>query len=169
MGPLRTIFQEAVMRVETKASLGREPPLGAHLAAARIGYRHHGVYVGDGKVAHYVGLWRRRRSGCIEEVTLSGFALGRAVRIVDHPSSAYAPAEIVARARSRIGENRYRLLTNNCEHFCNWCVSGRSHSAQTERPLALIIGALTCVTGLVTSLAATIGANLEGVGVRLHP
>jgi hypothetical protein len=133
------------MRVATKASLDREPPLGAHLEAARIGYHHHGVYVGDGKVAHYVGLWRRCEAGCIEEVTLSAFALGRAVRIVDYPSSAYAPEEIVARARSRIGENRYRLLTNNCEHFCNWCVSGRSHSAQTERPLALILRALTCV------------------------
>jgi Lecithin retinol acyltransferase len=39
----------------------------------------------------------------------------------------------VRRARSRIGEDDYRLLTNNCEHFCNWCLCGVSRSAQVER------------------------------------
>jgi hypothetical protein len=149
------------MRVATrKASLDREPPLRAHLEAARIGYRHHGTYVGDGKVARYDGLCRRRKSGRISEVTLSAFALGRAVRIVDHPGCACAREEIVARARSRIGENRYRLVTNNCEHFCNWCVNRRSHSAQTERPVALALRALTRVAGCITSVAATIESEL---------
>jgi hypothetical protein len=31
------------------------------------------------------------------------------------------------RARSRAGENCYRLLTNNnCEHFCEWCLRGKA-------------------------------------------
>jgi len=46
---------------------------------------------------------------------------------------AFAPAEIVARARSRLGEDRYRLTTNNCEHFCHWCRNGEPASAQVER------------------------------------
>jgi hypothetical protein len=33
---------------------------------------------------------------------------------------------------SRVGENRYRLLTNNCEHFCNWCLWGKSYSEQVR-------------------------------------
>jgi len=70
-------------------------------------------------------------------VTLSRFALGRPVRIVEHLKSAYSPEEIVRRAQSRLGENDYRLLTNNCEHFCNWCLSGVSHSDQVQRPLQL--------------------------------
>jgi hypothetical protein len=47
--------------------------------------------------------------------------------------------------RSRLGENDYRLLTNNCEHFCNWCLSGVSLSAQVARPFGLpfrVLGAL---------------------------
>ncbi|MNG28404.1 NC domain protein [compost metagenome] len=39
---------------------------------------------------------------------------------------------MVRRALSRMGENRYRVLTNNCEHFCNWCLYGRSTSAQVR-------------------------------------
>jgi hypothetical protein len=38
----------------------------------------------------------------------------------------------VLRARSRLGERRYDLLNNNCEHFCNWCLLGESRSQQIE-------------------------------------
>jgi Lecithin retinol acyltransferase len=116
----------------------QEPPLGSHLTAARRGYWHHGVYVGKSRVVHYSGfsggLWQ---CGPVEEVSLARFAMGHAVRIIEHPQSPYSPGEIVRRARSRIGENDYRLLTNNCEHFCNWCLNGVSHSAQVPRPLQL--------------------------------
>jgi hypothetical protein len=96
------------------------------------------VYVGAGRVVHYSGLsgslWQ---CGPVEEVSLPRFADGRPMQIVEHPYSPYSPAEIVRRARSRVGENDYRLLTNNCEHFCNWCLSGLSHSDQVQRPLQL--------------------------------
>jgi hypothetical protein len=45
--------------------------------------------------------------------------------------------EVVRRARSRIGEDNYRLLTNNCEHFCEWCLRGEPRSYQVEARLAL--------------------------------
>jgi len=51
----------------------------------------------------------------------------------------YSPEEIVRRVRSRLGENDYRLLTNNCEHFCNWGLNGVGRSAQAERLLRLPI------------------------------
>jgi hypothetical protein len=67
----------------------------------------------------------------------------QAVRIIEHFEPHYSPEEIVPRARSRLGENHYRLLANNCEHFCNWCLSGVSHSPQVERRLPLrLFGAL---------------------------
>jgi hypothetical protein len=40
--------------------------------------------------------------------------------------------EVVRRARLRLGENRYHLLTNNCEHFCEWCIRGESRSLQVD-------------------------------------
>ena len=45
-------------------------------------------------------------------------------------------AQIVGRARSRLGEDRYRFLSNNCEHFSEWCVNGEPRSPQVERLLA---------------------------------
>ena len=123
----------------------QKPPLGAHLTTSRRGYNHHGVYVGRGRVVRYAGLSGFWQGGPVEEVSLSRFVNGHPMRIVDHLESRYSPDEIVRRARSRLGENDYRLLTNNCEHFCNWCHSGVSHSAQVQRPLRLpfrVLGAL---------------------------
>jgi hypothetical protein len=127
------------------SGLKREPPLGAHLTTSRRGYTHHGVYVGDGQVVHYSGLSGSWQCGPVEEVSVARFSAGREVRIIGHPTSVFSSEEIARRARSRLGENDYRLLTNNCEHFCNWCSTGVSHSRQVERPLVLplrLLGAL---------------------------
>jgi len=124
------------------ASLRQEPALGAHLTTSRRGYAHHGMYVGHGRVVHYSGFSGFWQCGPVEEVSLSRFAVGCPVQIVDHDRTPYSPEEIVRRARSRIGENDYRLLTNNCEHFCNWCLCGVSRSAQVERRWQLPFRAL---------------------------
>lgn len=44
----------------------------------------------------------------------------------------YEPDEIVQRARSMIGTKlgTYNLLSNNCEHFANWCRCGKLVSHQ---------------------------------------
>lgn len=44
----------------------------------------------------------------------------------------YSPEETVARARSRIGEEKYNLAINNCEHFAIWCKTGVHESHQVN-------------------------------------
>jgi hypothetical protein len=108
------------------------PPLAAHVLTARTGYTHHGIYVGDGRVVHYRGLSRHLRAGPVEEVSLAEFAQGHPVRVRPHADPRFDRQDVIERARSRLGENAYRLLSNNCEHFCEWCVLGRSRSRQIE-------------------------------------
>jgi len=117
--------------IERALAPGEEPPFGAHLTSPRSIYRHHGIYVGRGRVIHYAGLARGLRPGPVEEVSLEGFAHGRPV-CVRTDRATFDRAEVVRRARRRLGEAQYRLLTNNCEHFCQWCVSGNSRSEQVE-------------------------------------
>jgi hypothetical protein len=107
-------------------------PLGAHLVTPRRGYVHHGIYVGDGNVVHYAGLAGGLHRGPVEEVPLARFTRGRPVWIKSHGSSNFDRAEVLQRARSRVGEDCYQLLTNNCEHFCEWCLHGEHRSYQVE-------------------------------------
>jgi hypothetical protein len=114
----------------------REPRIGAHIIAPRRGYTHHGIYVGRGRVVQYGGLSWGLRRGPVEEVPLSQFAQGRMIWIRLHESSGLDRDEVVRRARLRLGENRYHVLTNNCEHFCEWCVRGEHRSYQVDELVA---------------------------------
>jgi Lecithin retinol acyltransferase len=84
----------------------------------------------------YGGLSRGVRRGPVEEVPLSQFAQGHRIWIRLQDSSGLDRNEVVHRARSRLGENRYHVLTNNCEHFCEWCVRGEHRSYQVDELVA---------------------------------
>lgn len=105
------------------------PALGAHLVTPRRGFTHHGIYVGNGRVIHYGGLSTGFQIRPVEEITLAEFA-GEFGWLVKSQPALFNGAEIVRRARSRVGEDSYQLVKNNCEHFCLWCRVGRAHSEQ---------------------------------------
>ena len=111
-------------------------PLGAHIVTPRRWYTHHGIYVGAGQVVHYEGLSSSLRRGRIAKVSLAEFAHGHPVRLHDEADVAYCGIEVVARACSRLGEDAYDVLRNNCEHFCTWCLIGAARSPQVERLLS---------------------------------
>ncbi|WP_080758169.1 lecithin retinol acyltransferase family protein [Pseudomonas fluorescens] len=104
-------------------------PIGAHLVSPRRFYMHHGIYLGRGEVAHYSGFSSSLKAGPVEITDLTDFASNKPVWLM-RERGRFSNEEIVKRARSRVGENRYKLLSNNCEHFCSWCISGKSYSAQ---------------------------------------
>jgi hypothetical protein len=113
-----------------------EPSLGSHLVTPRRGYLHHGIYVGARKVVHYPGHAHGLRRGPVEEIPFAHFARGQRVWVRLNAPSDFDVREVVCRARSRVGEDRYRLLTNNCEHLCEWCLRGTARSFQVEAWLA---------------------------------
>lgn len=114
----------------------REPPFGAHMVTPRRGYTHHGIYVGRSRVVQYGGLSHGLRRGPVEEVSLSDFAQGCPMWVRMEESRWFDRNEVVRRARLRLGENRYHVLTNNCEHFCEWCVRGEHRSYQVDDVIA---------------------------------
>lgn len=140
-------------------------PLGAHLVTERHGYAHHGIYAGAGRVIHYAGFARALQAAPVEETTLEAFAAGFGIAIRPEPCARFAGQQAVERARSRLGENAYRLLTNNCEHFCSWCLSGESRSEQVEACLRHPRAALHAAWLL---LAAVLQAELGGLSLGLH-
>ena len=97
-------------------------------------YQHYGVDCGDGTVIHY-----RKPSETIERTSLETFARGNPIYVAKHANGfSYIPDVVVERAESRLGEHKYNLLFNNCEHFANWCKTGISESPQVKNFVPLI-------------------------------
>lgn len=89
-------------------------------------YEHHGIDCGDGTVIHYSKASSEPR---IARTPYEVFSWSKSVFVKRYTTS-YVPDVAVARAESRLGEQQYNLLTNNCEHFATWCKTGRNESLQ---------------------------------------
>ncbi|MEM9806397.1 MAG: lecithin retinol acyltransferase family protein [Cyanobacteria bacterium P01_D01_bin.56] len=90
-----------------------------------VPYQHHGIDCGDGTVIHY----RKVGTATITRTSIESFARGNPVHTLPR-SVSFIPDVVISRAESRLGEQRYNLFFNNCEHFANWCTTGESISPQ---------------------------------------
>ncbi|MDX2098829.1 MAG: lecithin retinol acyltransferase family protein [Leptolyngbyaceae cyanobacterium bins.59] len=90
-------------------------------------YEHHGIDCGDGTVIHYQKL----DEATVSRTSLDKFRSGRMVYVKNYPVS-FIPDVVVRRAESRLGEQQYNLLSNNCEHFATWCKTGKNDSPQVR-------------------------------------
>jgi hypothetical protein len=89
-------------------------------------YEHHGIDCGDGSIIHY-----RKPSEIIEKTSLATFTRGNKIYLKQYIKEfCFIPEIVVQRAISRLGEQKYNLLFNNCEHFATWCKTGISYSEQ---------------------------------------
>ena len=159
------LHADRVPRISARVSDAPEQLVpGMHLIVYRRGYTHHGIYLGDGRVVHYAGRIKYPH-GLIEEISLAEFSEGRALRAEKWRTGRFNGNEIVRRARSRLGERRYDLLRNNCEHFCNWCRLGENRSFQVElltAPVRLLRSAALRVCATYRSFRGVPAATGDG-------
>jgi hypothetical protein len=117
--------------------------IGSHLVTPRIGYQHHGIYIGQNRVIHLTSKSK------VEEISLSKFTNGNGYSIRPFQSK-FSRQKIVDRALSRLGNDNYNVIFNNCEHFCHWCIHNEHRSQQVNN------AALTTSTGLAVAQASTV-------------
>ncbi|MGC8122114.1 lecithin retinol acyltransferase family protein, partial [Marinobacter sp. VGCF2001] len=108
------------------------PKIASHLVTPRFGYTHHGLYIGNGQVIHYSGFGNEMRGGPVEQVDIQTFCNGENYEIQYHNHVRFTPEQIVDRAKSKLGESKYNLIFNNCEHFVNWCIDNLATSRQVN-------------------------------------
>lgn len=90
-----------------------------HLFVQRLGYTHHGLYIGHGKVIHYLKVK-------VTADSLETFADGAKIhkKSEDESPRCYSIEKVIKRAYSRLDEDNYSVLFNNCENFVRWCRTG---------------------------------------------
>lgn len=131
---------------------------GDHLYVNCGAYDHHGIDCGDETVIHYEGKYRGGRITRVPKMTFANgkiihvrqysektvavaladgktavlLADGKTIYLRDLLEKSYSPEAVVVRAESRLGEEGYDLIFNNCEHFATWCKTGIHKSKQSE-------------------------------------
>ena len=135
--------------------------VGDVIGVSRGAYEHYAIYIGDGQVIHYEGdfsdfkgrisirkapfsdFLKRNKSYFVvsfegkypvkiqstTKFIANGYYECKNTRI----NKVFSPEETVQRALNRVGETRYNLISNNCEHFAMWCKTGVSESMQVNK------------------------------------
>ena len=104
-----------------------KPYKGAHIFVSQkrfgIKYQHHGIYIGDSRVIHFQG------GEGICEISLERFCRSSRNKCygVIHSNRRGTRDKVVERAKKAKKEQnfKYNLLVENCEHFANYCRSGK--------------------------------------------
>ena len=108
---------------------------------------HHGVYLGNGMVAHYCSGGRDSatkkiasstsaphcdmavRITCLHSFVSSGINIKK----VEYNDEGFFEKSCVARiAVQAVGEEGFSLMWNNCEHFSRYCTTGNRESMQIK-------------------------------------
>lgn len=123
----------------------KPPVMGDHIRVKRMHglYTHHGIYVSDNEVIHFTGTDDDNIMDSSKNMVISSdlnfFLKDGELEVKEYTDEEfqdlYAPDQIVAYARSCLGDDGYNLIFNNCEHFANVCTLGRFRSHQVERLL----------------------------------
>lgn len=134
---------------------------GDMIGVSRGAYEHYAIYVGDNRVIHYAADGSDSNGEIsIHEAPFEEFIKNSTSYFVIsfegkypvkiHSSTRfissgyydyanikfekkYSNQETINRAYSRIGESKYSLIRNNCEHFALWCKTGNAESLQVRR------------------------------------
>lgn len=141
---------------------------GQHIRVKRVGYYHHGIDIGKRRVIHFTGEPGSKSDASILETGIADILDGGELEIVEYAES-FPINEIVERAKSRLGETKYNLAFNNCEHFARWCVTGQHKSEQVTQATGR--AGATVGTGVLASSSLTVvssvgsAAGLSGAGI----
>ena len=133
-------------------------PIGAHLVVKHFAYSHHGIYIGRGRVIHYSGFAHFYKKRPIEITTLAEFCHGKKIDVVQYQQPKYSGRNVVRRMRSRMKENNYHLIINNCEHLCTWAITGVESSPQVVRMMNRLttIGYVSSIMSYMNSMLLTL-------------
>jgi hypothetical protein len=143
---------------------------GDHLRASRdLPYHHDGIDLGNGSVIHFAAdPGGNKATACIRVDSYADFAGAGAITVRPY-GPGFNPEETIARAESRLGEQGYDLVGNNCEHFARWCVTGDHTSEQVWAAASTggVVGTTVVAAVVGTDIVASAGvvAGLSGSGI----
>lgn len=157
--------------------------VGDLIEIVRTGYKHWGVYAGDGEIIHLTS----NRSGCDGLIGIFDRFLSKSVvkcakledvvgncdvcvnNFLDGKLKAKLKEEILEIAKECLGKEGYSILFGNCETFANMCRYENPVSFQAITLVKILvaldvgIAVKTLTTGFLEDKIGCFGANVAGV------
>lgn len=98
----------------------------------RIGFHHHGVYIGNGTVIHRPGpgpIQVYSYQEFLQEAKERGSGVFKIVYLLTSHE-----IEVLNRASCGVQQNipAFSVISYNCEHFASWVATGKAYSLQTD-------------------------------------
>lgn len=101
---------------------------------------HYGIYVSDSEVIQYGNgndIFNSKENVVVNVTTIDSFLNGKFLEVREYSFleklKKNSKEKIIDLARARIGEAKYDILNNNCEHFVNECVFNKHESLEAEK------------------------------------
>lgn len=93
--------------------------------------------------------------------SLDKFSRGKKIQIRQYEHPKYSGRSIVKRMRTRMHENNYHLIMNNCEHLCTWAITGVESSPQVFKMMNRLttIGYISSLMSYLNSLFLTVATT----------
>lgn len=127
----------------------RDLKFGDQIRVNRGFYYHHGIYEDDDHIYQYAakeGSEVSQENALIICTNLKTFAKDGEVEARDYNEEELKKLrpkeEIIKTAKDMLGTGlgEYNLVTNNCEHFSNYCAFGKKESNQVNDFLNMLFG-----------------------------
>ncbi|MCR4898860.1 MAG: lecithin retinol acyltransferase family protein [Acholeplasmatales bacterium] len=127
----------------------RDLKFGDQIRVNRGFYYHHGIYEDDNHIYQYAakeGSEVSQENALIICTNLKTFAKDGEVEARDYNEEELKKLrpkeEIIKTAKDMLGTGlgEYNLVTNNCEHFSNYCAFGKKESNQVNDFLNMLFG-----------------------------
>ena len=87
---------------------------------------HYGIYVSDSCIIQYGKASDIFQDSSEEYIEVREYSLIEKLK-------KNSKEKIIEKAKSRIGEKKYNILNNNCEHFVNECVFNKHESLEAKQ------------------------------------
>ena len=101
---------------------------------------HYGIFVSDSEVIQYgrsSDIFKNKEEVKVLSTSINEFLNGKFLEVREYSLkeklSKNNKDKIIKLARNRIGEAKYDILNNNCEHFVNECVFNKHESSEAEK------------------------------------
>jgi len=133
-GDIVFVTREPLLLKSIDSRMNKESCFIDKLIARIVYYRHYGIQINDKEIIHfYCPSILKLKMGRVEKISIEKFTGSDGILEYENNSVDLSRNEIIKRAEKYLNTDfgGYKITSNNCEHFSNWCLTGEKKTKQS--------------------------------------